>query len=164
MLSLKEIHQLEISESYPAAIEALERRLGGYPDEEETIVRLGFNYWLMAEQGERISPNLPRDEYAQRFMKLFHEYYPRFKGSADFCFSFGLGISMFWHFYPGATECLGKDLLKQAAKLDSFYKPFATASMWFAKFKWFRGRLPSQEELSKRFAGRGVFARYYNVA
>lgn len=167
MLTLEQIHELEIKESYPDAIEALELRLNAYPNEEETVVRLGFNYWLVAVEGERINPTLPAKEYAQRFMNLFHQYEFKFKESADFCFAFGLGISLFWYFYPGATEQLGKDLLKRAAKLDGFYNWTVSPLRWFAKFKWIRRRYkfhPSQEELSCRFRGRGVLARYYGAA
>ena len=164
MLSLEEIHGLEITESYPQAIEALEERLGAFPDEEETIVRLGFNYWLLAEESERIDPTLPAEEYAERFMKLFRAHEKTLSNNADFCHAFGLGMSLFWWLYPGATERKGKALLERAARLDPFYRRIITPISLFPRWRWRTGRHPSREEFAERFAGRGVLAKYYGVS
>lgn len=164
MLSLEEIHELEVSETYPEAIDALEQRLAANPDEEETVVRLGFNLWLIAEEGCRIDPTLPSEEYAERFMQLFGDYRHKLKGSADFCFAFGLGISLFWWLFPAATERQGKALLRSAARLDPLYKRMITPTTWFAKWRYFSGRHPTQPELARRFSGRGVLAKYYGVS
>ncbi len=162
-LSLDEIHELEFRDSYPAAIVALEQRLVAHPDEEETVVRLGFNYWLIAEEGDRIDPSLPTEQYAEKFMELFRAYESEFSAKPDFCFAFGLGMSLFWWLFPGATERKGKTLLRQAARLDPFYRRMITPITWFAKWRWRSGRHPSHEELAQRFSGRGVLARYYGV-
>lgn len=163
VLTLAEIHELEVTESYPAAIDALEERLKTHPAEEETVVRLGFNCWLVAEEGERIDPTLSTEQYAERFMELFRTYKDTFSESADFCFAFGLGMSLFWYLYPGATERQGKALLKRASKLDSFYKTIITPISTFARWRYRTGRHASQEALARRFSGRGVLAKYYAV-
>jgi hypothetical protein len=104
--------------------------------------------------------NLPIEQYANRFMELLDEYRSKLQDNADFCFSYGLGLSSnYYYFVKNASdkkelkkcEKLGKDLLKRASKIDNFYK------------KVIKGRV-SQEELRERFTGRGCFENYYNVA
>ena len=50
MLSLEEIDELEVSESYPEAIDALELRLAVQPEEEETAAAPGIS-GLAATEG-----------------------------------------------------------------------------------------------------------------
>src|SRR5687768_9471435 len=89
-LSWPEIHNLEMGEDYPAAIDALEERLRADPSDQEAVIRLGFNLWYVVEGSicGRIQKSLPTERYAIRFMDLFHEY-TRFESNADFCWAFG---------------------------------------------------------------------------
>ena len=109
-------------------------------------MRLGFNLWYAAHEDLRMCKGLPVERYAARFMELFRQYQSQMNGDPDFCWAFGLGISLFWFEFPGATEALGEALLSRAKELDPFY-----------------GRL-DQEEMQRRFFGRGIFAKYYGVA
>lgn len=109
MQSLNQIHQLEVSESYPAAVDVLEQRLAQNP--EETVIRLAFNYWLLAEKTSMVQSTLAAEVYAKRFMDLYKKYESQFFKSADFMFAVGLGLSLYWYMFPGATEQLGKNLL-----------------------------------------------------
>ena len=144
--SLKHIHELEVREDYPAAIDMLEERLRADPSERETVVRLGFNLWYAANEEARMRQGLPVERYASRFMELLREYQSQLDSDADFCWAFGLGISLFWFEFPGADEALGEALLARAKELDPFYV-----------------RL-DQEEMHERFRGRGIFASYYAIA
>lgn len=143
--SLEHIHGLEVREDYPAAIDALEHRLRENPTEREAVVRLGFNLWYATHEQSRMGIHLPTERYASRFMELFREYRPLVQDDADFCWAFGLGISLFWFEFPGADERLGEALLARAKELDPFY-----ARM-------------DQEEMRERFRGRGIFASYYAI-
>lgn len=40
ILSWERIHELEVREDYPAAIDALEERLGAIPSDKEAVIRL----------------------------------------------------------------------------------------------------------------------------
>ncbi len=145
-LPLDKIHEIEVREDYPAAIDALEARLQADPSEKETVIRLGFNLWYAAHEEARLRKGLPTERYGRRFMDLFREYRAELQDDADVCWAFGLGISLFWHEFPGADEPLGKALLARAKSLDCFY----------CRMK--------QEEMSVRFRGRGIFASYYATA
>lgn len=145
-LPLADIHDLEVREDYPAAIDALEERLLSAPSERETVIRLGFNLWYAVVEADRMQKQLPTERYATRFMELFHEYRTRLDGDADFCWAFGLGISLFWFQFPGADESLGAALLARAKELDSFYTRM------------------QQSEMIQRYRGRGIFASYYAIA
>jgi hypothetical protein len=92
---------------------------------------------------------LPTERYASRFMELFHEHRSQMEDDPDFCWAFGLGLSLFWFEFPGGDENSGDALLTRARKLDPFY-----ARMY---------RM-NQEEMSARFRGRGIFASYYGIA
>jgi hypothetical protein len=141
-----QIHELEVGEDYPAAINALEDRLQRHPVEGEAVVRLGFNLWYAAHEDARMHRGLPTERYASRFMELFREHRPQMEGDPDFCWAFGLGLSLFWYDFPGADESLGETLLTRAKELDPFY-----------------ARMDPQE-MRVRFRGRGIFARYYAIA
>jgi hypothetical protein len=67
-------------------------------------------------------------------------------GEPDFCWAFGLGLSVFWFEFPGASKKLGGALLERAKELDPFY-----------------ARL-DQEEMRARFRERGIFASDYAIA
>jgi hypothetical protein len=142
----KQIHELEVLEDYPAAIDALEDRLRQPPLEGEAVVRLGFNLWYATHEEARMRKGLPTERYASRFMELFREHRSQMEGDPDFCWAFGLGLSLFWFEFPGADEGLGEALLARAKELDPFY-----ARM-------------DQEEMRARFRGRGIFASYYAIA
>jgi len=76
--SLSDIHKLEIREDYPTAINELEAHLEENPSDPETVIRLGFNLWYAVSENDRIGKNLPTENYASRFMALFHTYRERF--------------------------------------------------------------------------------------
>jgi hypothetical protein len=141
-----QIHELEVGEDYPAAIDALEDRLQQHPLEREAVLRLGFNLWYAIHEEARMRKGLPTERYASRFMELFREHRSQMEGDADFCWAFGLGLSLFWFEFPGADDQLGEALLARAKDLDPSY-----ARM-------------DQEEMSTRFRGRGIFASYYAIA
>lgn len=145
-LSLEHIHQLEMREDYPAAIDALEERLRFDPTEHETVSRLGFNLWYAAVEDARMRKGLPIQRYANRFVELLREYQPQMECNADFCWAFGLGISLFWFEFPGTDQACGEALLARARGLARFY-----ARM-------------DQYEMYERFRGRGIFASYYAIA
>jgi hypothetical protein len=145
-LPWSEIHELEVREDYPAAINALEDRLRDYPSEKEAVVRLGFNLWYASHEDARMRKGLPTDRYSRRFMELFREYQSEMWTDADSCWVFGLGLSLFWYDIPGADEKLGEALLTRAKELDEFYVRM------------------DQEQMRIRFRGRGIFASYYSIA
>jgi hypothetical protein len=145
-LSLDDIHELEVRDDYPAAIDALEERLRADPSERETVIRLGFNLWYAVVEADRMQKQLPTERYATRFMELFREYRSRFDSDADFCWAYGVGISLFWFQFLGADESLGVGLLARAKELDSFYTRM------------------QQSEIIERYRGRGIFAKYYAIA
>jgi hypothetical protein len=140
---------LEVQEDYPAAIDALEERLAAAPNDREVAIRLGFNLWYAVAEAQRMGKCLPVARYAARFMELLREYEPGLGGDADFCWAYGLGISLFWHRFPDATEELGEAMLARAKELDPFY-----ASLFHEG---------AQRAIAERFRGRGIFAHYYAV-
>lgn len=141
-----QIHELEIGQDYPAAIDALEERLQQHPLEREAVIRLGFNLWYATHEEALMRKDLPTERYASRFMELLREHRSQMDDDADFCWAFGLGLSLFWFEFPGADEHLGEALLARAKKLDPFYDRM------------------DQEAMSARFCGRGIFASYYAIA
>jgi hypothetical protein len=149
-LSWNQLHDLEVREDYPAAIDALEERLRANPSEKEAVIRLGFNLWYATVEDARMQKGLPVERYATRFMELFRQYQTQFESDADFCWAFGQGISLSWYEFPGADERLGEALLQRAKQLDAFYASFYAPR--------------TQGEIIERFRGRGIFARYYAVA
>lgn len=159
-LSWDKIYYLEINEKYPEAINAIEDKLKETPGNAETVIRLGFNLWFAIVEDDRMKLNLPIEQYANRFMELLNEYRSKLQDNADFCFSYGLGLSSdYYRFVKNANdikelkkcEKLGKDILKRASKIDSFYK------------KVIKGKV-SKDELSEHFKGRGCFERYFNIS
>ncbi len=149
-MNLSEIHQLEVAEEYPHAIDVLEERLQTHPHEAETIIRLGFNLWYVVVECQRMGLNLPVRQYAKRFMALLKQYESELQDNADFCWAYGLGLSLFWFDFPEAAEPDGQRLLNRAASLDPVWKHVYMGNA-------------SQEELHQRFAGRGILASYYNI-
>jgi hypothetical protein len=155
--SWDEIYELEVNLMYPAAIEALEERLKGDPDEKEAVIRLGFHYWFVISENDCLSLNVPVEQYAARFRELLWTYEDILGEDADFCFSYGLGLSLSFYDLVArmddleAYEALGKKLMKKAASLDAFYKRLN------------KGKV-TQEQIARHFRGRGCFARYYGVA
>ena len=143
------IHDLEVSEDYPAAIDALEARLAADPEDPEVVRRLGFNLWYAAHEDARVQKALPVQRYAGRFMELYRQHANQLAEDADFCWAFGLGMQLFWFDFPGATEEEGKRLLDRARALDPF---------------WARFGQPGVEQDMSRLKNRGIFAAYYNVA
>ncbi len=159
MLSWDEIYNLEVDYKYPAIIEALEERLKENPNDKEAVIRLGFHYWYITAEYRCLGINIPWEQYTARFRELLETYKETLGNDADFCFSYGLGLDLFYyHFVPDATdvksvkayESLGKKLLKKAASLDPFYKKFNKSKA-------------TQEEVAQHFSGRGCFLKYYNV-
>lgn len=144
-LPWEQIHELEVREDYPAAIDALEDRLRQPPLEKEAVIRLGFNLWYATVEQARMRKVLPTERYAGRFMELFREHRSQLEGDPDFCWAFGLGLSLFWFEFPGADDNLGEALLTRAKELDPFYARMA------------------QEEMRSRFRGRGIFESYYAI-
>jgi hypothetical protein len=134
---------------YPAVIDALEERLVADPNDREALIRLGFNLWYAVADAQRMAKHLPVGQYAARFMELFREHEQRLGDDADFCWAYGLGISLFWHEIPDATEELGEAMLAHAKELDPFYEGLF--------------REGGQEAIAERFRGRGIFAHYYAV-
>ena len=154
LLSLKQIHQLELKEDYPAILCALEDRLIEFPDEAETVIRLGFYLWLIASNFGRLEiPEGLEQECGSRFINLYNEYKFKFSQNADFCWAFGLGMSIFWHCLPGASEEIGNSLLAMAKANDSFWRRLLGES----------GEKVSEEEMKAKLQGRGVLATYYGV-
>ena len=141
------IHELEVREDYPAAIDALEARLAADPADYEAVRRLGFNLWYAVVEQMRMGKELPVGDYARRFMELYRRYATELAKDADFCWAFGLGMSLFWFNFPGASEEEGNQLLDRARQLDA---------MW--------ARLYEQGTDLSRLQHRGIFAKYYNVA
>jgi len=141
------IHRLEVAEDYPAAIDALEARLSADPHDAEAVTRLGFNLWFAVVENDRMQKALPVQGYAERFMELFSIYRDRLSDCTDFCWAFGLGMSMFWYYFPKATEGEGNRLLHRARTLDPF---------------WARLLKPGAD--LTRLKDRGIFAKYYNVS
>ena len=172
VLSLEQIHELEINERYPDAIDALEERLDKDPHDPETIIRLGFNLWYAAEEADRMGISLPEQEYYERVMELLEEYKSELHDNADFCHAFGLGISLFPYYFPGGSQELGDSLLSRAAELDDFYASFMRqAPRWYNLVPRFVRRLLGTDWVERnnrrtadRFRGRGIFAAYYNIA
>lgn len=120
-----------------------------HPSEREVVIRLGFNLWYAAHEDARMRKGLPVEQYALRFMDLLHEHRLQMEGDSDFCWAFGLGLTLFWFEFPGADENLGEALLTRAKDLDPFY-----ARLYIGK---------TQEEEIARFRGRGIFASYYGI-
>ena len=106
---------------YPDAVDALEARLASDPSDAESVLRQGFNLWYAVVEDMRMGLKLPIEQYATRFMALYGLYAEELSDNADFCCVFGLGISMFWHYFPDATEEQGNHLLKRARELDPFW-------------------------------------------
>src|SRR5204863_6506912 len=123
-MNLNEIHNLEMREDYPAVIDALEERLKAYPNESETVLRLGFNLWYAVVANDRLKKDLPIDKYAARFTELYEATKEAFIENADYCWAFGLGISMFYYFFPNVSEEEGKALLNRAKEKDKFWAHF----------------------------------------
>jgi len=144
--SWHEIQELETSEAYPEAIDALEERLASNPEETEAVIRLGFNLWYAVAEGTRLGRNKRFGDYPERFTVLLERYGEKFRDVADFCWAYGLGIQLFWFHFPRMTEEQGNELLNRARALDPF---------WASLFR-------PGADLS-RLKGRGIFARYYNV-
>ncbi|MHC4950303.1 MAG: hypothetical protein ACYTEU_04860, partial [Planctomycetota bacterium] len=103
--------------------------------------------------------NIPFEQYTTRFRELLETYKDTFGNDADFCFSYGLGLELFFYYFvPDAKdaksvkayETLGKKLLKKAASLDPFYKKFNKSKA-------------TQEDIAQHFSGKGCFLKYYNV-
>lgn len=156
--SWNEIYELEVNGEYPSIIEALEDILKENPNDKEAVIRLGFHYWYITAEYKCLKLNIPFDQYTARFRELLETYKDVLCNDADFCFSYGLGLYLF--FFNFATkdkaqslkvyESLGKKLLKRAAKLDPFYKRFNKSKA-------------TQEDIAQHFSGRGCFLKYYTV-
>ena len=158
-LSWNEIYDLEVGFKYPAIIEALEERLKEDPNDKEAVIRLGFHYWFITAEYQCLKLNIPFEQYTTRFRELLETYKDTFGNDADFCFSYGLGLELFFYYFvPDAKdaksvkayETLGKKLLKKAASLDPFYKKFNKSKA-------------TQEDIAQHFSGKGCFLKYYNV-
>lgn len=145
-LSLSEIHELEVTETYPGAIDELEKRIAeGYSDS-ETVIRLGFNLWYAVAEEYRLKLSIPGEAYRTRFVNLWRDFQGRMGDEPDFCWAFGLGASLFAHDFDGISEADGNRLLERAGQLDPFYA----------------GELDTAG-LSARFTGRGILESYYNT-
>ncbi len=149
MLSLSQIHELEVNERYPGAIKALEERLEAFPDETETVIRLGFNLWYAVVEADRMA-QLPVEEYSKCFVQLLRHYMPSLSDNADFCWAYGLGIELFWYHFPGGSEKEGIALTRRAGELDKFWKFFQDSTI-------------TQEQIAQHLAGRGILGEYYAV-
>jgi hypothetical protein len=178
-MSWQEIHELEIGEKYPAAIHALEERLRENPYDYEAVIRLGFNLWYAGEEAGRMGLDLPSSEYYARMMELLELYETELADNSDFCWAFGLGLHLFFYYFPGATEQMGNDLLNRARELDPFwarFRPDYKMTWWRIHIvrrlpKFFRRSLgypfpiphETMREAAERFRGRGIFASYYDT-
>jgi hypothetical protein len=158
-LSWDEIYILEANYKYPDIIDALEERLKENPDDKEAVIRVGFHYWFITVEYDCLKVKIPFEQYTARFRELLETYKDKFGNDADFCFSYGLGLDMFYYnFVPDAKdikslkayESLGKKLLKKTASLEPFYKKF-------------RKRKATQEDIAQHFSGRACFLKYYNI-
>jgi hypothetical protein len=131
---------------------------------------LGFNLWYVVVENDRMDKNLLTERYASRFMELFEQHKNRLADNADFCWAFGLGMSLFWYYFPAATEELGNALLKHAQQLDPFWKRFGRQDNALfcllgrvsPRLYGFCKRRTSQEE-ARRLSSRGIFSSYYSV-
>lgn len=160
----------ESCEEYPLALDALDERLRADPCDPEAVIRLGFNLWYAVVENDRLGTHLPTDQYAIRFMELFTRYKDRLADNADFCWAFGLGMSLFWYEFPHATEALGNALLARAQQLDPFWKRLMRQeNVWF---RWLWRLSPRLYRLctrrkcaeeAQRLRSRGILASYYGV-
>jgi len=157
--SWADIAEREEAEDYPAAIAALEHLLEEDPENTEAVVRLGFNYWLAIAETDRLRLQVPVKQYAKRFAELLEQYEASLGAQADFCWAFGLPLMLHYYYFgddgTDASELnnlrsIGERLLHRAAGLDRFYPTL-------------RDGAATQEELARRFRGRGSLARYYGV-
>jgi hypothetical protein len=148
------IHDLEMTEEYPAAIDALEARLAADPQDVEAVRRLGFNLWYAVVENGLLRHPVPAEAYATRFMKLYRQYAEPFAEDADFCWAFGLGLSLFPYYFtdPSDQESLrrledeGNRLVERAGVLNP---------MW--------AKIHSEGSDLARFKGRGIFESYYGA-
>jgi hypothetical protein len=153
-LSLNHIHCLEVDEDFRGAIKALEERLMEFPEDPETVIRLGFILWLTASNFGRIDiPENFERECGSRFVSLYDKYESKLSENADFCWAFGLGMSLFGECLPGASGELGEFLLAKAKTLDPFWKNLLGESE----------RKLGEDEIRKKLQGRGALASYYGV-
>lgn len=157
--SLADMAALEVAEDYPAAIAVLEHLLQEDPDNTEAVVRLGFDYWLAIAETDRLRLQVPVKQYAKRFMELLGQYEASLGGQADFCWAYGLPLMLHYYYFANdgtdaseldSLRSIGERLLDKAAGLDGFYATL-------------RDGAATQEDLARRFRGRGSLARYYGV-
>jgi len=170
-MTLNEIHNLEMQEDYPTAIDALEERIKAYPNESETVIRLGFNLWYAVVENERLAKNLLVEKYATRFTELYKTTREAFIENTDYCWAYGLGLSMFWYHFPNTTEEEGKALLNRAKEKDIFWARFMQQSNFYERllqrfassiYWWIKKK--RTKEILMRLDNRGIFTSYYNVA
>ena len=103
--------------------------------------------------------NISITKYAERFVELLHIYRPKFGDNPDFCFSFGLGLSMFYYYFVPQCdqkhldeyEALGKELLNKAQQLNPLYKKLSDGKI-------------TPLELQQLFSNRMCLAKYYGIA
>lgn len=136
----------------PAALSALEERLSRDEGDAESVIRLGFGLWNVVVEPD-LFPGFSDDDIprcAARFMELLREYETKLWGNADFCWSFGLGLQLFWFVFPGGEEEVGERLKQRACQLDPLYRRL-------------NGAEASNQEMIARFIGRGSLDVYYNA-
>ena len=184
-LALEKIHELECKEDYPAAIDELEEYVRINPNSAEAVIRLGFNLWYAVEGADRMRKTLLREKYSARFMELFNTYRNILWNNSDFCHSFGLGLNLFYYYFvPDAKdikvlksyELLGKRLLRRARKIDPFWKTFCPEMGFWGRLLFrlspkLYSKKKNKAEENKiyaeariRLGGRGILAKYYNIA
>jgi len=159
MKTWEDIYNLEITQQYPDAIVAIEERLQLNSSENEAIIRLGFLLWLGIVEKDRLELNISQQSYAKRFRELLNANRSNYDNNADFCFSFGYGLSIdYFYFVEDAKdinelksyESIGKTLLEKAMELDPFYS------------KLLKGEI-TQKEISEHFVNRGCILKYYGI-
>jgi hypothetical protein len=148
MLS-RTIHEMEINERYPEAIDALESALEEQPSC-GVAARLAFNLWFVYIESFGFPQSLPFEQYRKRFVSLYRQYRDRCWNCADFCWACGLGISMFGYHFDIAQE-EGDRLLQRATELSEFWARMSQQEA-------------SEDEMRRYLAGKGIFECYYNVS
>lgn len=141
------IGSLEKTGEHNRAIKSLEEVLLQHPGDEEAVIRLGFHYWYVTVEHDLLQVDRSAEDYGRSFMQLFRQYEAALSHHADFCWAFGLGMSMFWFEFPGATKEVGDRLLAKAKELDEFWRKFPNVSL--------------KEEIAK-YGDRGIWTYYYS--
>ena len=126
----EDISRHEMAEEYPVAIAELERFLGENPNDKEAVIRLGFDYWLGIVDADRLNVRGSQaSSTARRFMALLRQKEKELGQVADFCWAYGLPLSLHYYYFAingfdasevEALRAKGERLLYNAAETRRF--------------------------------------------